>query len=179
MWVVYATCVSKNSDVYQDVIYLLWYKVIRWSSHICKISSFVSFYISSPSFFFLPPSLLSYIRTHAQSLTLTFLKLLLMIPPLVSLSHFTNHCSISHHKINCDFINFCILYSVIITHSHKRSRTCSLTTFTDSWQYSIHVPQQCTKYNTHCYKYGTAHYTIKTDTHVHTHTSTSAAKDPL
>ena len=45
MWVVYATCVSKNSVVYQDVIFhLLWYNVIRWSSHIRKKSSFLSFY---------------------------------------------------------------------------------------------------------------------------------------
>ena len=45
MWVVYATCVSKNSVVYQDVIfYLLLYNVIRWSSHIRKKSSFLSFY---------------------------------------------------------------------------------------------------------------------------------------
>ena len=37
MWVVYATWVSKNSVVYQDAIfYLLWYNVIRWSSHISK-----------------------------------------------------------------------------------------------------------------------------------------------
>ena len=44
MCVVYATCVSKNSVVYQDVIfYLLLYNVTRWSSHIRKKSSFHSF----------------------------------------------------------------------------------------------------------------------------------------
>ena len=44
MWFVYATCVSKNSVVYHDVIfYLLWCNVIRWSSHIRKKSSFLSF----------------------------------------------------------------------------------------------------------------------------------------
>ena len=48
MWVVYATCVSKNSIVSQDVIfYLLWCKVIRWSSHLPKnhIFSFYSFLV--------------------------------------------------------------------------------------------------------------------------------------
>ena len=41
-WVVYATCVSKNSIVFQDVIfYLLLYKVIRWSSHVSQKSSFL------------------------------------------------------------------------------------------------------------------------------------------
>ena len=38
-------CVSINSIVPKDVIfYLLWYNVIRWSSHICKKSSFLSSY---------------------------------------------------------------------------------------------------------------------------------------
>ena len=42
MWIVYATCVSKNSIVYHDVIfYLLWYNMIRSSSHIRKNSSFL------------------------------------------------------------------------------------------------------------------------------------------
>ena len=40
------TCVSKNSIVSKDLVfYLLWYNMIRWSSHICKKSSFLSFYI--------------------------------------------------------------------------------------------------------------------------------------
>ena len=44
MWVFYTTCVSKNSVVYQDVIfYLIWYNVIRLSSRIRKKSSFLSF----------------------------------------------------------------------------------------------------------------------------------------
>ena len=35
----------KNSIVFKDVIfYLRWYNVIRWSSHICKKSSFLSFF---------------------------------------------------------------------------------------------------------------------------------------
>ena len=39
------TQVSKNSIVFVDVtFYLRWYNVIRWSSHICKKSSFLSFY---------------------------------------------------------------------------------------------------------------------------------------
>ena len=39
------TKLSKNSCVFKDVIfYLLWYNVIRWSSHIFKKSSFLSFY---------------------------------------------------------------------------------------------------------------------------------------
>ena len=38
------TCVSKNSIVSKDLIfYLLWCNAIRWSSHICKKSSFFSF----------------------------------------------------------------------------------------------------------------------------------------
>ena len=42
MWVVYTTYMSKNSIVSEDVIfYLFWYKVIRWSSHIPKKSSFL------------------------------------------------------------------------------------------------------------------------------------------
>ena len=42
MWVVYATCVPKNSIVSQDMIsYLLWYNVIHWSSHICRKTSFL------------------------------------------------------------------------------------------------------------------------------------------
>ena len=44
-WLFIHTCVSINSIMSKDVIfYLLWYNVIRWSSHICKISSFLSFY---------------------------------------------------------------------------------------------------------------------------------------
>ena len=43
MWVVYTTCVSKNS-ILNYVIFYLEYNVIRWSSHICKKSSFFSFY---------------------------------------------------------------------------------------------------------------------------------------
>ena len=40
------TCVSKKSIVSKDLIfYLLWYNVIRWSSHVCKKSSFLSFCI--------------------------------------------------------------------------------------------------------------------------------------
>ena len=35
MWVVYTTCVSKNS-ILNYVIFYLEYNVIRWSSHICK-----------------------------------------------------------------------------------------------------------------------------------------------
>ena len=39
------TCVSINSIVPKDLIfYFLWYNVIRWSSHFCKKSSFLSFY---------------------------------------------------------------------------------------------------------------------------------------
>ena len=39
------TCVSKNTFVSKDAIfYLLWYNVIRWSNHICRKSSFLSFY---------------------------------------------------------------------------------------------------------------------------------------
>ena len=39
------TCVSKNSTVSKDsIFYLLWHNVIRWSNHICKKSSFFSFY---------------------------------------------------------------------------------------------------------------------------------------
>ena len=47
MWVVYTHMLSKNSIASKDLIfYLLWYNVIRWSrtSHICKISYFLSFY---------------------------------------------------------------------------------------------------------------------------------------
>ena len=44
------TCVPKNSLVSKDVIfYLPWYNVIGWNNHICKKSSFLSFY----SFLFL------------------------------------------------------------------------------------------------------------------------------
>ena len=39
------TCVSKNSIVSKDLIFChLWYNLVRWSSHICKKSSFLSFY---------------------------------------------------------------------------------------------------------------------------------------
>ena len=39
-----STCVSKNPIVSRDLIfYLLWCNAIRWSSHICKKSSFFSF----------------------------------------------------------------------------------------------------------------------------------------
>ena len=39
------TCVSKNSIVSKDLIFrLLWYNLVRWSSHICKKSFFLSFY---------------------------------------------------------------------------------------------------------------------------------------
>ena len=39
------TCVSKNSVVSKDIIfYLFWYNAIRWNSHICKKSSFLSFH---------------------------------------------------------------------------------------------------------------------------------------
>ena len=38
------TCVCKNSSMSKDTIfYLLWYNVIRWSSHINRKSSFLSF----------------------------------------------------------------------------------------------------------------------------------------
>ena len=39
------TCVSKNTILPKDVIfYLFWYYVIRWSSHIYKKPSFLSFH---------------------------------------------------------------------------------------------------------------------------------------
>ena len=39
------TCASKNSVLPIDVIfYLFWYNMIRWSSHICKKFSFLSYY---------------------------------------------------------------------------------------------------------------------------------------
>ena len=39
------TCVSKTSTVPKDIVfYLLWYNEIRWNSHICKKSFFLSFY---------------------------------------------------------------------------------------------------------------------------------------
>ena len=39
------TCVSKSSVVSKDVVFFLfWYNLIRWSSHICKKISFLSFY---------------------------------------------------------------------------------------------------------------------------------------
>ena len=42
---IYTTCVSTSWVVYHDVIfYLLCNNVIYWSSHICKKSSFLSFY---------------------------------------------------------------------------------------------------------------------------------------
>ena len=45
------TCMSKNSIVTKDLIfYLLWYGVVRWSSHLFKKSSFLSFYSSLVKF---------------------------------------------------------------------------------------------------------------------------------
>ena len=39
------TCVSKNAILSKDeIFYLPWYNVIRWSSHIYKIYSFLSFH---------------------------------------------------------------------------------------------------------------------------------------
>ena len=44
-WLFIHTSLAKNSVVSKHLIfYLLWYNVIRWSSHICKKSSFLAFY---------------------------------------------------------------------------------------------------------------------------------------